>query len=283
LRIGYITNGFRDHDLEDVFAVLAELGYEGVGIALDHGHLHPLKASREEVGRVRESLRKRGLRAAVETGGRFVLDPWKKHWPTLISASAEGRRRRMDFLLRSLEIARALDAEVLSLWSGIRDPEAGLDESWEFLVEGLRVLEREARARGIVLGFEPEPGMLVGDLENYRELRERLRPIEAPALKLTLDLGHLHVTEEPPLDRWIREFSGEIANVHIDDARGRVHEHLMPGEGEIDLPALIRALEGIGYQGLGLVELSRHSHVAPEAARKAMEYVRKAVGLRPEA
>jgi L-ribulose-5-phosphate 3-epimerase len=281
LRLGYITNGFRDHDLEDVFAVLAELGCEGVGITLDHGHLHPLKASREEVSRAREGLRNRGLQAVVETGGRFVLDPWKKHWPTLISASAEGRRKRIEFLLRSLEIGQALDAKVLSLWSGARDPAVGLDESWGHLVDGLRLLEGEARARGIVLAFEPEPGMLVGDLAAYRELRARLGPAEAPALKLTVDLGHLHVTEDPPLDRWIREFAGEIANVHIDDARGRVHEHLIPGEGEIDLPALLRALEGAGYAGLGLIELSRHSHVAPETARRAIEYVRKeAVGFR---
>ena len=43
LKYGYVTNGFRDHALDDVFALLADLGYDGVGITLDVGHLHPFQ------------------------------------------------------------------------------------------------------------------------------------------------------------------------------------------------------------------------------------------------
>jgi len=276
MRFGYITNGFRDHVLEEAFAILAELGYRGVGITLDVGHLHPYRSSRREVLQARDQLRHYGLSAVMETGGRFVLDPRRKHWPTLISAS--GRERRMDFLLRGLEIAEAVGAPVLSLWSGAPDPEVDGESSWRFLVDGLRRLEGEARRRGIELALEPEPGMLVGDLDAYRELRDRLGAGEMPALKITLDLGHLQCTEDPPHDRWIREFAGELANVHLDDIRGREHSHLFFGEGDIDFPPLLRALEEIGYQGLALVELSRHSHIAPECAARALKVLREYQG-----
>ncbi len=269
LRLGYITNGFRDHALEDVFTILSELGYQGVGITLDVGHLHPDRTSRDEVLHVRKHLQRHGLAAVIETGGRYVLDPRIKHWPTLISAN--GRDRRMDFLLRGLEIAGALGAGVLSLWSGAPDPAVGRERSWQYLVEGLRHLEQEARRRGIELAFEPEPGMLVGDLAAYRELRDRLGRVEAPSLKLTLDVGHLQCTEEPPHARWLKEFAAELVNVHLDDVRGRQHRHLFFGEGDIDFPPLLQALKEIGYRGLALVELSRHSHAAPEFASRAME------------
>ena len=49
MRFGYITNGFRDHALEDALAILAGEGYQGVGITLDTGHLHPYRAGREDV------------------------------------------------------------------------------------------------------------------------------------------------------------------------------------------------------------------------------------------
>ncbi len=275
MKLGYVTNGFRDHRLPELFEVLAELGYEAVGITLDVGHLDPFTCTRQEVEGVRDALRRSGLVPVVETGARYVLDPRRKHHPTLISA--EGRERRLDYLLRGLDIAEALGAGVLSFWSGKQDPDVGREQTWAWLCEGLRALADAADARGIALGFEPEPGMFVESLADYRELRDRFGD---PRLGLTLDLGHLECTEERPHDRWIRELAGELVNVQVDDIRGRVHDHLPLGEGEIDFPPMFRALEEVGYEGACLVELGRHSHMAPEMARRAMEALRGYVSRR---
>jgi sugar phosphate isomerase/epimerase len=56
--------------------------------------------------------------------------------------------------------------------------------------------------------------------------------------------------------------------------RRGVHEHLMFGEGEIDFPPVLEALAAAGYSGGVYVELSRHSHQAPDAARQAWEFLR---------
>jgi sugar phosphate isomerase/epimerase len=55
--------------------------------------------------------------------------------------------------------------------------------------------------------------------------------------------------------------------------RAGVHEHLMFGEGEIDFPPVLAALAEEGYAGGVHVELSRHSHMAPEAARRAFQFL----------
>jgi sugar phosphate isomerase/epimerase len=55
-----------------------------------------------------------------------------------------------------------------------------------------------------------------------------------------------------------------------------VHEHLMFGEGELDLPAALAALEEIGYDGLVAVELSRHAHRAHQVVPAAMRSLRQA-------
>ena len=64
-----------------------------------------------------------------------------------------------------------------------------------------------------------------------------------------------------------------LTNVHIEDMRAGIHEHLMFGEGEIDFQPVIAALAKIGYAGVVGVELSRHSHAGPEAARQAYNFL----------
>jgi sugar phosphate isomerase/epimerase len=56
-----------------------------------------------------------------------------------------------------------------------------------------------------------------------------------------------------------------------------VHEHLMFGEGEIDFPPVLAALEKIGYKKGVYIELSRHSHAAVDAAKKSIEFLRVAL------
>ena len=67
----------------------------------------------------------------------------------------------------------------------------------------------------------------------------------------------------------IRRWAPRLVNVHIEDMRAGRHEHLMFGEGEIDFPPVLRALAEVGYTGGVYVELSRHSHEGPTAARRA--------------
>lgn len=70
------------------------------------------------------------------------------------------------------------------------------------------------------------------------------------------------------------QYGSRLANVHIEDMRAGVHEHLMFGEGEIDFPPVIAALAKIGYAGMVGVELSRHSHDGPKAAQRAYDFLR---------
>lgn len=75
-RFGYGTNGFGDHPLEDALAVLADLGYEGVGLTLDPRHLDPFADDLpHRLRRLAARLDRLGLAVVVETGGRYVLDP----------------------------------------------------------------------------------------------------------------------------------------------------------------------------------------------------------------
>ncbi|HEY3394775.1 MAG TPA: sugar phosphate isomerase/epimerase family protein [Lacipirellulaceae bacterium] len=275
--LGYNTNGLAHHDLLEAIRLLADLGYQGVALTLDHGALNPYDdRTPAQLERVALALEARNLRCVIETGARFLLDPCTKHEPTLVTADAAGRARRIDFLCRAIDLAARLKADCVSLWSGVLHDGAGEHDAISRLVGGLTEVLRYAEQKNVVLAFEPEPGMLVDTLGRFAALLDELaaRRVDSNQLRLTIDVGHLHCQGEVPIADQIRQWRDRLANVHIEDMRAGVHEHLMFGEGEIDFPPLIASLAEIGYSGLLCVELSRHSHEGPLAARRAYNLLR---------
>lgn len=269
--IGYNTNGFAFHRLDDALEIIAELGYRCVAITVDHHVLNPYDEDLDEqIARTREQLEALRLESVIETGARFLLDPRRKHQPTLLDRRSAGRERRLDFLDRCIRIAARLDARAVSFWSGAAPPGLPEDDAFGRLGEACRELADRAAAKNVTLAFEPEPGMLVDTLAGYRRLAD---DVDRPNFKLTIDVGHLRCNEAEPPAALIREYSGELANVHLDDMRRGVHDHLFFGEGGVDFAAVFDAFREVGYDGPACVELSRHSHNAVAVAADAKRFL----------
>ncbi|NUO35099.1 MAG: sugar phosphate isomerase/epimerase [Dermatophilaceae bacterium] len=273
LRFGYGLNGFTDHRLPDALALLADLGYDGVALTLDHGHLDPFAP--DLPGRTRlvgELLSRHGLAVVVETGGRYVLDPRRKHEPTVVSD--DDRDRRVDLLERAIRVAGEIGSPAVSFWSGIAPAGASTQELWLRVEDAVARLLPLAETHGIDLALEPEPGMFVERIADVVELRRRLG--DPTRLRLTVDVGHLRCTEDADPAACVRAAGGLIANVQIDDMRRGVHEHLPFGEGEVDFPPVLAALAAVPFDGLVAVELPRHSHAAPALAAASLDFLRAA-------
>lgn len=270
--LGYNTNGFAHHRLDDALILLAELGYGSVAITLDVHALNPFDPKlAEQLVEIGDQLQKLKLRSVAETGARFLLDPRRKHQPTLISPDRKEREARLDFLRGAVDIAAALRADAVSFWSGTAVDDSGDSILMERLVEGCRRLCEYAAGKNIRLAFEPEPGMLIDTMERFAELHGH---VNHPLFGLTIDVGHLHCQGETPIAEHLRRWRDRLWNIHIEDMKRGVHDHLMFGEGEIDFAPVLRTLEEIGYVGGVHVELSRHSHDAVNTARKALEFLR---------
>ncbi|MFJ4918832.1 sugar phosphate isomerase/epimerase family protein [Streptomyces sp. NPDC088725] len=273
LRLGYGTNGLTDHRLDDALGLLADLGYDGVGLTLDHMHLDPLApelaARTRKVGR---RLGELGLGVTIETGARYVLDPRRKHGPSLLDPDPDGRAARVGLLLTAVQVAADLGAHAVHCFSGITPAGTDTDTAWKRLEEAMAPVLDAAQGAGVPLAVEPEPGHLVSDLAGFHQLRQRLG--DPAPLGLTLDIGHCQCLEPAPPADCVREAGPWLRHVQIEDMRRGVHEHLPFGEGEIDFPPVLAALEATGYQGLTVVELPRHSHAGSELARTSIDFLR---------
>ncbi|MGE0142563.1 MAG: sugar phosphate isomerase/epimerase family protein [Planctomycetota bacterium] len=281
MKLGYVTNGLRDHRLDDALRLLADHGYEAVAITPDVGHLDPYRTTAAEIEAIGTLCAALKLTVVVETGARFLLDPRHKHEPTLMSAEAAARAARVEFYARCAAIARDLGALVLSFWSGV--DRTGSADSAAILVEGVERTCEAVRARGISPSIEPEPGMALANLADYEKLAQCM---QSRAPSLTLDVGHLYVdTAASP--NAIREIAAQCqrmaarcAQVQIEDMRFGVHEHLPPGEGDVDFVGALTALTRGGYGGPVCFELSRSSHRAPELVAACARLFRAAAALR---
>ena len=262
--LAYNTNGLAHHRLDEALRLLADLGYGGVAITPDVPHLDLLRTDEREWEKTRALLDSLKLKAVVETGARYVLDPRRKHWPNLCSRDDAAAERRLDWYRRACRLATALGAVGVSIWSGPLEPGDDPEAAFARLVTRLhRALDA---ARGARLCFEPEPGMLIDSLGAYRRLRARLGRQD---LWTTIDTGHLLATEPGAPEAHLAEFAPSLINVQVDDARRGVHEHLAPGRGEIDFSAIFRELRRLNYAGPLALELSRDSHRGAEAAASA--------------
>lgn len=270
--LGYNTNGFAHHCLEDAIDILAELGYEAVALTIDVHHLNPFAPDLpRRVAEIERRLAYHRLRCVIETGARFLLDPRRKHQPTLLSRTSEGRQARLDFLRRCVDLATQLGADCVSLWSGTPDEPTPSDVLWQRLLDGCTQLADYASRRGVRLAFEPEPGMFIDTLARFADFHARLAH---PAVGLTADIGHLICQGEVPVSEQLIHWKEWLWNVHIEDMRRGRHEHLQFGEGEVDFTDVFYGLRQVGYTRGVYVELSRHSSNAVAAAQQSWSFLR---------
>ncbi len=273
--LGYNSNGFVHHRLEEGLELLAEAGCRAVALTPDVGHLDPREAGAAEVEAVGRRCAELGLTVVLETGARFLLDPRRKHRPNLLEVDAAAREPRLAFLETMLDWCPLLGSRVLSFWSGVL-PEGQDQAGAAAALQGaLERLAPRAEAHGVHLALEPEPGHWIETVGDWRAFREA----RAPFLRLTLDTGHLVANGEPPAHELLPGLGEDLVNLQLDDAPPGEHRHLPPGEGAVDWPALARALRA--FPGLpACFELSRDSHAFPERLHRAVAFWRGLEGNR---
>lgn len=273
MKPGFNTNGLAFHRWDDALRLIAETGFTSAGITVDHYTLNPFAPGLpQQMAAMQQLLQECQLSTVIETGARFLLDPRVKHEPTLVSPSAEERERRIDFLKRCVDLAAALQSDAVSFWAGQLKADLPRDEALNRLAAGCREVIDYAADKDVRLAFEPEPGMLIETLADFEEL---LTLVDHPCFGLTVDIGHLQCMGELPISEFLKPWRERIFNIHIEDMRQGVHDHLRFGEGEIDFDDVFAGLRQIDYQGALHVELSRHSHMAPDILRESFAFLQQ--------
>jgi sugar phosphate isomerase/epimerase len=123
-----------------------------------------------------------------------------------------------------------------------------------------RELAENAAGLGIRIMFEPlSPVLMNVDtfICNLTDAMEFITDVDRPNFGLMLDVWH--IWREPDIGRRLLPLGKQIFGVHIcdwpKDEPRHFADRVLPGDGRIDLPALLDAVDASGYRGAYCLEI----------------------------
>lgn len=276
MKLAFSTNAYLNFSFREAVTRLAKIGYTGVEIMADVPHAWPAYMLPEQKQALRQTLDDNRL--AISNINSFMMhavnDPRQKYWhPSWIEPDRHYRQIRIDHTKRALTLAKELGAPCITTEPG-GPVEAG--QAWsaalKIFVEMIKPVAEHAEKEGVLLLVEPEPGLLIETADQFLEFMQH---IDSPAVGMNFDIGHAYCVKDDPAET-IPRVAKHIRHFHLEDiAATRVHQHLVPGEGAIDFAAALQAIRGINYDGWVTIELYPYIDDPDQAARTALERVRK--------
>ncbi|MFE9689169.1 TIM barrel protein [Micromonospora sp. NPDC005806] len=202
----------------------------------------------------------------VTTLGRYGLTAVGQFVPVVLHDPDRDPVPEVERAITGLVAARA-STVVLAAATGVDgyDDRPALDDAaWATLLGNLDRIDALAAGHGLVATLHPHVGTMV------QTGTETERVLAGSRIGLCLDTGHLLAGGGDPV-AVARQHPGRIAHVHLKDVRSdwadRVRDgavsysdavaqgmYVPLGQGDVDVAAIVTALEGAGYRGWYVLE-----------------------------
>ena len=268
MKFSYNANGLRNVPVDAAIRDVAEAGYAAIELSLHPAHIDPFSFTPTVARRISGALDETAIVACCLATGADTLLSDERFEPSLIHPDHAGRGRRVDLIKRSIDIARTLDIPMINFASGPRRSDVEDRAATDWLSEGLRECLDYADD-DVVLAMEPEPGFF---LETNDSVAELISSLGSPSLTLAQDLGHCRVVEEDYLGSVSRNLA-VTSIIQVEDIKGRVHYHEIPGDGDIDFAGFFDVCRAGGYDGYYSVELYNHSDQHRTALARSLRHL----------
>jgi sugar phosphate isomerase/epimerase len=180
---------------------------------------------------------------------------WGEAFSTAITD--DGRRQKaLAEAQAALDIAKIIPYRHLVVHLGVPDTlsTASGDNSREAARRSVESLQAMAEQVGVHLALEVIPNAL-STAESLVTLIEQ--ELDGTRPGICMDVGHAFIMGD--VADAIETCSGHVLTTHLHDNNGRSDDHLAPGDGGIDWPLALLALQKVGYDGPWLFEVANTS------------------------
>ena len=279
MKLAFSTNAYTRHSLTDALLGIKRAGFSGVEILADSPHAYPEVIDAALTRSVADTLSRLDLQISnincnCSFGYWKDAPPEPYFEPSLISPNPKYRADRTRMILKTLQFAKDLGAQNISITSGrLLGGMPPIPAAKQF-AESIKPILELAEKLQIDVGIECEPGLY---LEYVAELVDWIRQLNHPRFGANLDIGHSEVIGES-IPQVVQSLIGRIWNLHVEDIPNRKHYHMIPGEGTLDWNALKQALVAINYDRFMTVELYTHTENPQHAADASFLFLNKVFG-----
>jgi L-ribulose-5-phosphate 3-epimerase len=233
-------------DFARCFEEARRAGFEGMQLYLDPTGYFSLESSDDIATAVAREARAAGL-----TITSLEIAPFSF---LLTSDDPQARSHAHAVVERALQLAAAMGVDgVLAIpgYVGLPwDPTAPVvqyDQAYQRTRDGLASLAAGAERLGVSVLIENVWNMF---LLSPLEMRALVDEIGSPRVRVLFDVGNVVLFGYP--EQWIRILGSRIQEVHLKDFRravGTIDGFVGLLQGDVDWPAVMTALRGVGYDG----------------------------------
>lgn len=225
---------------EGFFAAAKSCGFSTVEPVLNETGALSLQSSDAEITALRRLAEAMGLSIASLATALYWQYP-----PT--TAEETVRAQSMALLRRQLECAALLGTDAILIVPGLVSAQVDYEDAYRRAMDFLAEALPHAQACGVKMGVENVWNKF---LLSPLEMRSFIDQYRSPFVGAYLDLGNLIAFGYP--QQWIRILGDRVVRVHVKDYREAVGT--LPGfvdllSGDVDFPAVMRALRQAGYDG----------------------------------
>jgi sugar phosphate isomerase/epimerase len=228
------------YSILEALSLIKRLGFDGIEICLEVDELAPSQLTQEMTGDIRQRVD--ALKLTPVSAGYHTDYIYDDHL--------------FEETKTAIRLTPLLGTNML-IFSGTAE-RSGDETEWQRMVEHTRELVAIAEDNDVLLAQEFEPGFIVGTTADLLRL---FSEIPSPNLAANLDLGHVFLCDNDPLDS-IRQLGSKILHCHIENMRTGVHDHLLPQEGDMALGTYLSVLKQIGFEGALSLDLYKYDYQA---------------------
>jgi len=230
VRLGCNSVLFAAQALPGALERIAWCGFEEVELAAIRGMCEHVVPERDDPAQVKLQLQASGLRAVAMEAAMNLLDP--ANIPRFISV---------------LHFAAKLGIEVVNTGNGGKSDDL---EAERVVHAAIRQLAPHAQELGVLIGIKAHVNQAI---YNTASALRALEAVDMPGWGINYDASHLFRVGDDVVQA-VEQLGKRIVSVHIRDTLERVipigpPPTQIPGRGSIDLQAVLRAFQGVGYSG----------------------------------